>query len=335
MKAPRFWSGKVDPYSREAAPLTRLLLTPAAWIYSAITARRIKTATPVETDATVICVGNLTAGGVGKSPIVKALRDRISAKTDLRVATLSRGYGGKLKGPLKVDPTLHIAADVGDEPLMLSQSGESWIGADRAAAGLAMAAEGVSVIIMDDGHQNPGLYKDFSFVAFDAADPIGNGHIIPKGPLRESVAAGLSRAEAIILVGEGEFNIEEGLTALPRLRARTVPTSNLPSGPLVAFAGIGRPEKFFETLTEMNADVRDAVPFGDHHVYSDADLRYLKALALDNDARLVTTEKDYARLSEEDRGYVDFLTIGVEFDDTNLLDSLIENVLKQRSDDQS
>lgn len=323
MREPRFWARDVDPKSREAAPILRLLLTPAAWLYAEVTRRKIRSAVPVDIAPLVICVGNLTAGGVGKSPVVAALREHIREQHQVRVATLSRGYKGRLKAPTKVDPQVHSARDVGDEPYMLSFSGESWIGADRADAGQAMAADGVDVIIMDDGHQNPGLKKDFTIVVVDSAAGFGNGFVIPKGPLRETIAEGLSRADTIITMGDGHAPTDVYATNLPVFRGSIKPAIELPAGRYVAFAGIGRPEKFFDTLEALGASMRDSVPFPDHHVFTDGDLRYLRRLAQDHDAQLITTEKDYVRLPEPARDGIAYLPIRVEFDKPGPFNQLI------------
>ena len=328
MKEPYFWSAGLDPNSRESAPVTRALLTPLAWLYAAITAQKIKSAKPTKVTATVICVGNISAGGVGKSPVVAALRNRLSQNRNCRVASLSRGFGGSLKGPLKVDPLSHSAAEVGDEPFMLAQSGESWIGADRAAAGWAMSQAGVDIIIMDDGHQNTGLAKDFTFVVVDSVTAFGNGYVIPKGPLREPVASGLARANAIIVMGDAETPEAITNANLPILRAAIVPSASVPTKPFVAFAGIGRPAKFFDTLTSLGADIRDSIPFADHHFYSNRDLSYLRDLATDHNASLITTEKDLARLSLAQRSGITSLPIKAQFEDTGLLDNLLSSVLK-------
>ena len=333
MREPRFWSGEIDPRSREAAPLLRFLLTPFAWIYSGVTKRKIASAKPLKVRPYVICVGNLTVGGVGKSPIVAALRAYYEKSTDLRVATLSRGYKGKLKGPLQVDPEVHTARDVGDEPLMLSTSGEAWIGANRAAAGQMMSNDAVDIVIMDDGHQNPSLHKDFSIIVVDAKAAFGNGHVIPKGPLRETIEAGLARTNAIIVVGDGDLpEVLEG-RPLPIFRATIVPVGAPPAQPYVAFAGIGRPEKFFDTLTALNVDLKDAVPFPDHHKFTDGDLSYLRKLAGDYQATLITTEKDYVRLSSEEREGIVTLPIQVQFDREQDLDKLLTSVIKPRPDE--
>ncbi|WP_300378676.1 tetraacyldisaccharide 4'-kinase [Henriciella sp.] len=330
MRPPRFWSGEIDPRSREAAPLTRLLLSPFAALYARTTAHRIKTAEPLKLDIPVVCVGNLTAGGTGKSPVAASLRTHLQSRyPDARIATLSRGYGGRLKGPLKVNFASHAAAEVGDEPLMLAAGGEAWIGADRAAAGQAMQADGVDLIIMDDGHQNPGLQKDVSLVVVDSEAGFGNGFVIPKGPLREPIAAGLARADAVVLTGD--TGTPEGLPGdqLPVLRTSIKPVADLQPQPYVAFAGIGRPEKFFDTLEAHGAKPADAVPFPDHHVYSRSDLTYLRQLASQYDAQLITTEKDFVRLRHDQRDGIVTLPIRAEFADTATLDKLLEAVTQK------
>lgn len=328
MREPRFWSREVDPRSREAAPLLRFLLTPFAWGYAVITRQRIRRVEPISVPATVICIGNLTAGGVGKSPVVAALRAHIEDVHKRRVATLSRGYKGRLKGPIRVDTRHHTASDVGDEPLMLAAAGEAWIGADRATAGTAMSAAGVEVILMDDGHQNPSLAKDLTIIVVDASAGFGNGFVIPKGPLREPVRDGLSRADAIIIMGEGTPPAELARTDLPTFHGRLVPLEVPLQQPYVAFAGIGRPEKFFDTLTALGADLRDSVPFADHHAFTDADLRYLRRLADDHSAQLITTEKDFARLPQEKRENIHTLPVAVQFDRPTELDTVIASVIR-------
>ena len=328
MREPRFWARDVDPKSREAAPLLRFMLSPLAWTYGAVTRRKIARVTPHKVSATVICIGNLTAGGVGKSPVVAALRDHIQSTYNLRVATLSRGYKGKLSGPLQVDLDKHTASDVGDEPLMLAASGESWIGADRAVAGQAMSDAGVDVIVMDDGHQNPGLTKDLSFIVVDSAMGFGNGFVIPKGPLREPVMTGLARADAVIIIGGANPPAIIFDSDKPVFKGKTVPIETPPPGAYVAFAGIGRPEKFFDTLTALSVDLRDAVPFPDHHTFSAADFRYLRQLAADHGARLITTEKDFARLPQADRTDIETLPIRIQFEQFEALDKLIADVIK-------
>lgn len=330
MKPPRFWASGLDPRSREAAPLTRVLLTPISALYAFMVNRKLKFATPVDVGLPVICIGNLTVGGVGKTPIVQAVRAHLS-DAGMRSASLSRGYGGKLKGPLKVSPGDHSAADVGDEPLMLASSGESWIGADRAAAAQAMKDAGVQDIIMDDGHQNHGLQKTLSLIVIDAGTAFGNGHMIPKGPLREPIASGLARADAVILIGDGETPPEVTQSSLPVWRAKLMPQSLPPTGPLVAFAGIGRPEKFFDGLKAAGASLAEEVPFPDHHAFTSADLDYLQTLSTERGASLITTEKDHVRLPPEMRSRVAVFPIAAQFEMPTALDDILAPVLKGAS----
>lgn len=326
MRAPHFWSAGLDPRSREAAPLTRLLLTPLALAYRLGVQNKLKRASPASVDIQVICVGNLTVGGVGKTPVVAAIRSALAAR-GLRAATLSRGYAGRIKGVARVQPGIHSAAEVGDEPLMLAASGESWIGRDRVAAAREMLADGVQVIVMDDGHQNPSLRKDLSLVVIDTAAPFGNGHLLPKGPLREPVADGLARAHAIILMGEGGVPPSVMLAETPVLRARVEPLEAMPEGPLVAFAGIGRPLKFFDALKAAGADLREAVGYGDHHAYREGELKFLHKLASHHGARLITTTKDHVRLSQPEQQRVLAFPVVARFEDASRLNALLAPII--------
>lgn len=328
MKAPWFWQAGLDPKSREAAPLTRMLLTPVSALYLHLLRRKLAKAVPEDAPVPVICIGNLTAGGAGKTPVTEAIRNRIN-QTGLRAASLSRGHGGSERGPLKVDPAVHDYQQVGDEPLLLAQSGEAWIGRDRPQAARAMAADGVSLILMDDGHQNPSLRKDLTLIVIDAGAPFGNGHVLPKGPLREPVAEGLARADAVILMGEGPVPAEVTASGLPLLRAHLQPARPAPSGPLIAFAGIGRPQKFFDSLKAAGGDLHDAVPFADHHPYTESDLNFLRGLARRDGAQLITTTKDHTRLPADVRAEIQAWPVHAVFEDTAPLDDLLAPLLKR------
>ncbi len=333
MREPYFWRD-IDPRSRLAAPMTRLLLTPFSWLYSWAGARRIAKATsPFDPGVPVICIGNLTLGGAGKTPVSAAVR-RWFNDSGVRAATLSRGYGGSETGPLRVDSSSHTAAQVGDEPLMLAQAGESWISRKRPDGAREMAGSGVRVIIMDDGHQNPELRKTLSVVVIDAAEPFGNGHVFPKGPLREPVARGLSRANAVILMGDGPIPAAVAQSGLSVLRARLAPPASAAPGIYVAFAGIGRPTRFFDSLSAMPGVIlADAVPFPDHHPYTQTDLDYLEKLANERSATLITTEKDYMRLPANIRDRVRVLPVSAVFDEPEALGGLLQRVLQGIRDD--
>lgn len=326
MKEPIFWHER-DLRARRSAPITRLLLTPLANIYAWAGADRIRKAQPFKADIPVICVGNLTVGGSGKTPVVAAIRDWFQTR-GIRAASLSRGYKGEHKGPLKVDFTAHDAKLVGDEPLMLACSGEVWIGADREEAARAMTHDGVQLIIMDDGHQNPTLHKDLSVLVIDGGNPYGNGFVFPKGPLREPVERGLSRADGVIVMGKLAHDIEALKTFnKPVLQGHVRPRGAPPLGKLLAFAGIGRPQKFFDTLQEAGGDIAETVPFPDHYAFTKGDLSYLRALASEREATLITTEKDYVRLAADERDGVLAFPVTADLPQTDV-DALLEPVLK-------
>lgn len=326
MRPPYFWSAGLDPASRDAAPMLRFLLTPVAALYARAIDQKLKSTMPGRTGVPVICVGNLTVGGSGKTPVVAEIVSRFHAM-GVRAASLSRGYGGRLRGPSKVDPAAHMAKDVGDEPLMLAAKGEAWIGRDRFGAAEEMVRAGVGAIVMDDGHQNPSLHKDLSCVVVDAGAPFGNGFVLPKGPLREPVAAGFARAQVILLSGEGDVPEPVLATGKPVLRFTLTPVAAAPDGPLLAFAGIGRPAKFFDALTRAGGDVCDGISFDDHHPYTDGDLKHLRSLASHLKARLVTTEKDFARLPVSLRDNILTFPVRARFDDPEGLDALLRAVL--------
>lgn len=326
MREPHFWT-VTEKRSRASAPVVKLLMTPLSMIYRWAGQNRIAKATPVDAGVPVICIGNLTLGGAGKTPVTATVRAYFERK-GARVASLSRGYRGSLVGPARVDSATHTAAEVGDEPLMLSALGEAWISKDRPAGALAMKAAGVQVVIMDDGHQNPTLKKTLSIVVIDATNPFGNGHIFPKGPLRERVADGLARADAVVLMGDGD--VPDALAAFKGvvLRAHLAPLAQLPPGRYVAFAGIGKPERFFDSLqAQPGVELSEGVPFPDHHAFQPSDLSFLMKLAKERDAQLVTTDKDHVRLPAEMKGRVMRASVEAKFEDEAALHALLDRVL--------
>jgi tetraacyldisaccharide 4'-kinase len=324
MRPPEFW--RADARGRDTALALRMLLTPVSWAYAAAAAHRLRSTTPRHAPVPVICVGNLTVGGAGKTPVTRAIR----AKLGPGAHTLSRGYGGRLEGPLRVTPEMD-AREVGDEPLLHARDGEAWIARDRFAGAMAAAQAGARALIMDDGFQNPALAKDVSILVFDPEYGVGNGAVLPAGPLREDLDAGLSRAEGIVML----HNNADAPPALPHwlsqftkpiLHAHIAPVGERQAGKLVAFAGLARPEKFFDTLEATGAELEETVPYADHHPYSEDDLGFLNQLAEERGARLITTEKDAARLTPEWRARVAVLPITAKFADEAALDALLAPV---------
>ena len=318
MMPPRFWQDSDAVVGRALAPL--------GWLYAEATAWRLRHANPWRAPATVICVGNLTAGGAGKTPVVRDLAARL-IKAGRRPAILSRGYGGRLRGPLAVDPERHSAADVGDEPLLLARDAPCWIARDRAAGARAAIDGGADVILMDDGLQNPDLVQDLRLVVVDGAIGFGNGRALPAGPLRERIAAGLGRADALILIGEDSHRVEARFgSTLPVLRAMLTlsDAESIKGGRLIAFAGIGRPEKFRLSLAEAGAEIVDFQPFADHHPFTESELEKLADAAHRSNAALATTEKDWVRLPPSWRGRIRAAPVELVWRDDGEIARLLE-----------
>lgn len=324
MQAPHFWSNPPD-----RPGLAARLLAPLAGLWAAVTRRRLARAPAARLGVPVVCVGNVTAGGAGKTPVVIALAMRLAAR-GIAVHVISRGHGGRLAGPVRVDPDRHTAAEVGDEPLLLAAFAPVWVARDRAAAGRAAEAAGAQVVLMDDGLQNPDIDKALSLVVVDAGFGFGNGRVIPAGPLREPVEDGLARANLIVLVGEPDaraaFLAQWPGLPLPVAEARIVP---LPTGMdweglrTVAFAGIGRPEKFYATLRSLGADIVAARSFADHEPFEPRVLARLEAEAVAAGAQLVTTEKDSVRLPPDFRRHVLVLPVRLDVEDWQPMDNAL------------
>jgi tetraacyldisaccharide 4'-kinase len=297
MREPAFWW--------RAAGLQAGLLAPAAAVYGAVAGRRLAR-TGRRAGVPVVCIGNPTLGGAGKTPTAIAMARMLAAAGE-RPVLLSRGYGGTLAGPLLVDPALHRAVDVGDEPLLLAHVAPTVVARDRVKGAAAALAAGASVIVMDDGFQNPSLAKDFSVLVVDARRGIGNGRVFPAGPLRAPLELQLLRAHALVVVGQSEGAAAVVAAArardIPVLAARLDPDrafiDALGGGRVLAFAGIGDPERFFATLRDAGIAVAATKSFADHHRYTRAEARGLCEHAEREGLILVTTEKDLARIKDD------------------------------------
>lgn len=321
MRAPAFWSGRT---------LVSTLLLPLGAAYAATGRIRRMMAKPWKPPVSVICVGNLVAGGAGKTPVAQAIaRHMISRGVDVHF--LSRGYGGKLKGPVRVIPGIHQAADVGDEPLLLAGTAPCWVAADRVAGAQAAVADGAQVIVMDDGHQNPNLAKSASIVVVDGGAGFGNGRVIPAGPLREPIAEGLARADAVAILGEDNAGIAARLPeGMPVLHGHLKPTEEsrtLDGETVLAFAGIGRPEKFFDTVRTLGCNVIGTRAFPDHHPYSYREAKEIVDAAWAAGALPVTTAKDAVRLPGDLRAPVMVVEVEVAWHEPELLDRILLEAL--------
>jgi tetraacyldisaccharide 4'-kinase len=296
MREPAFWHGP--------ASLKSHLLQPLAALYGAIAAKRLERK-GIDAGIPVFCVGNYHTGGAGKTPTVLALAKLLRELGEVPVV-LSRGYGGQLRGPVKVDPSRHSAADVGDEPLMLAGRLPVVIARDRADGAALAKSQGASVLVMDDGFQNPAVVKDASIIVIDSHRGLGNGKVFPAGPLRAPLGPQIARTDALVVVGDGVaakmLATEIAVRGKPVLAARLKPDdaslSSLQGRRVLAFAGIGDPARFFNTLRNSGVDVVRERAFPDHHVFSKADIDGLLSEARGDGLTLVTTEKDLARLKQ-------------------------------------
>lgn len=312
MRPPEFWASDAWPAR---------LLDPAGRVYGLAGSLRRCLTTPSRVPVPVICVGNLTVGGTGKTPIAIEIARQLQAAGS-NPHLLSRGYRGDLTGPAWVDPARHDASAVGDEPLLLAEVAPTWVSRDRAAGARAAVAVGAGAIVMDDGFQNPGLVQDVALVVVDGEVGFGNHRLLPAGPLREPVAPALARADAVVIVGPDRHGLRPGLPAGAPVLAATLVAEDgetLRGRRVVAFAGIGRPAKFFASLREAGAQVLEQRAFADHHRYTPPELDRLQAQAERLGAALVTTAKDRVRLPEPLRDHVLVLPVRVRFEETEAL----------------
>lgn len=331
MREPAFWW----------QPGKGSLLSPFAGIYGAGAWLRMQ-AQGRNVGVPVICLGNLTVGGAGKTPAALAVARLLLAAHE-RPFFLSRGYGGRLRGPVLVNPAIHTAADVGDEPLMLARLAPTIVARDRVAGAEAARFDGAGIIVMDDGFQNPSLIKDLAILIVDGRRSIGNGWVIPAGPLRAPLKSQVARAHALVVVGppDGAANVIEAARrqGLPIFHGRLEPDRNslaaLGGHRVLAFAGIGDPEKFFTTLTEAGIVLAEREAFPDHHRYTKSDAQKLIARADAQSLVLMTTEKDQARLAGNPklavlRNRASVLPVRFVVDEADAFQDMVLKVTKRR-----
>ncbi len=323
MKAPDFWKSN-------RGGLLSTLLAPAGFVYGLGTAARQKWGKSWTCPIPLICVGNLVAGGAGKTPVVMDVARRVrQAGIDAHIIT--RGYGGTEKGPLKVSRELYDARAVGDEALILSEVAPTWVSDDRPAGCRRAMTEGAGLVVLDDGFQDPSCRKSLSILVVDGACGFGNARIIPAGPLRESVKSGLQRADGVAILGEDRANVGETVgNHCPVLRA-TIEVdrefSALEGEKVLAFAGIGVPDKFFRSARAHGLDVVKTEAFADHHHFTDRELARLSAEAEMMGATLLTTTKDLVRLPPDMREAVKALPVHVVWDNEEEINQLLNPVI--------
>ena len=291
IKSPKHW---------QRAGIVPLLLSPLSLIYRMASAFPRMIANPLRADIPVICVGNIVAGGAGKTPIAIDIATRLK-NIGKSPHIITRGYGGDAIGPIMVEAGANWH-DTGDEAILLAAAAPTWVAKDRKAGVANATNNGADMVILDDGFQNPSLIKDLSIVVVDGGFGFGNKMLLPAGPLRESINSGISRAGAVVIIGDDKqgarASILESNAKIEILQARLRPTNGdeLKDRDVVAFAGIGRPEKFFETLAEIGCNIKSSHSFPDHHEYSIRDISPILEMAEKINAVVVTTEKDAVKI---------------------------------------
>lgn len=325
-RAPSFWYRT----KREDTPALEKMLNPFSALYGLGHFINLKTTKKRSVKIPVICVGNIIAGGSGKTPALQSIH-RLIEKHNLakNPCFLSRGYGGMEIGPLKIDTQKNNALEVGDEPLLLARQCPTIISRIRYKGGEYAQELGHDIILMDDGMQNLSLHKDLTFLVINGSQGLGNGKLIPAGPLRETLDVGLRRANAVLFIGEDQRGIKEKIPSdVPVFEGKIVPkfTGNT-SKTYYGFAGIGHPDKFLRTLEKNNIKLCGFKSFPDHHPYSDQDINTLYERAARHNADLITTEKDHLRLSQKNQKKITAYPIAIEWNDEEKLAEFIKNAL--------
>lgn len=317
MKTPEFWY--------RPPGLAALLLAPLSLVWRLGGKLRRRFARPKRIGALFILVGNVVAGGAGKTPVVLALARKLQHEGQ-RVHIIAKGYGGSLRGPVRVDPVFHNAKEVGDEPLLLAEAAPTWVGRDRLATA-EIAAIGADVVISDDGLQNPDLLPDITFLVMDGVAGFGNGRVMPAGPLREPLANALSRATAVVQIGGNPRDL-----GCPRLMADMTPREAewMKNANLVPFAGIGRPEKFFATCTTSGGKVISTFTYPDHHIFTDREMEEITKHAADSNAVAVTTAKDFVRVPPLYQPHVRVVRVGLDWREPAALNEIVHALIKPK-----
>ena len=330
MRTPSYWFTDPDKPDWRAR-----LLSPLGWLYGFGTARRVAGANDAyRASVPVVCIGNINAGGTGKTPTTIALAQRLISQGKV-VHIVSRGHRGSEEGPLRVDERQHGADQVGDEPLLMAAFAPTWIARDRVKGVQAAEASGAEIILMDDGFQNPSVHKTLSIVVVDAVKGFGNARCIPAGPLREPVRAGMKRADLLLSVGHARAQTLfqqkwDKLITCPHATGQLEPLQtgmDWEGMNVLAFAGIGLPEKFFATVSDLGANLLRAEALADHQPLTDALMKRLEIEAAALGAQLVTTEKDAVRLPDGFRRKVLTVPVRLELEDWSAVDAALARIL--------
>ncbi|MDF7674867.1 tetraacyldisaccharide 4'-kinase [Acetobacteraceae bacterium ESL0697] len=309
------------------------LLSPVSYLTHYLGQKRL--ARPSEhVSVPVLCIGNITVGGAGKTPLTLDFIKRLK-KLGHTPHVITRGYGGQRHKFHKVDLQHDNAATVGDEALLLAAKAPTWCGLDRVLNAQKAITEGADCLILDDGFQNPSLYKDMSLLVFDGEFGVGNNHLLPAGPLRETLEGALERTQGAVIIGPDRHKLEQKFPpSLPCAHLAFYPRPEIRAllgKQVIAFAGIGRPEKFFDMLREAGLYLLHTIPFPDHHTYDNTDLNDLAMLAKIPGTALVTTAKDAVKLPPEFLRIVTIVQVDLYWEKPEMADYLLEKLFSQKT----
>jgi tetraacyldisaccharide 4'-kinase len=318
---PKFWDQPKTCFS--------YLLEPLSWLYRTGAALHKFFQRPYRASVPVVSIGNLVLGGAGKTPVTIALAQKLQIM-GFTPHIISRGYGGFITGPIQVNLTHHESHQVGDEPLLLAKYAPTWVSKRRQAAVNLAIESGADILLLDDAHQNYTLEKDLSFVVINSVQGLGNGRVFPAGPLRQPLKSGLKNTTAVVFITQNNDPLPDYLRShsCPVIRARVIPIDPKPCA-VIAFAGIGHPEKFRQTLLEAGYEIKAFLPFPDHYPYKDEDLRTLRMRARAERACLITTEKDAMRIPPTSREDVLVLSMKLVFASDTMVESLFKKLRKR------
>ncbi len=322
LKAPKFWYQKKDTYLSN-------LLYPLSLLFRFGTKIRNFISKTQKVTLPIICIGNIVVGGAGKTPVALKI-GKLLIKAGYKPNFISKGYTGLIKNSTLVK-SWHSAKSVGDESILLSEVADTWVGLDRIKSA-KLAENNSNCLIMDDGFQNPTIFKDFSIIVINASQEFGNKRVIPSGPLRESIKRGLTRTNLIIVIGETTEKLKKLIPKdIPIVNAKfEIKKENkiFKGQNIIAFAGIAYPEKFFQSLDEEGAKILRKITFPDHHIYTENDLLSLAEIANKTKSILVSTKKDYVRVPKSFRSLVNTLEGEIVFDDEDFLVEILSNVIE-------
>ena len=327
IKSPKFWSEKDSAITKWLTPISKL--------YSLIASLKINSVIPEKASVPVVCVGNVSLGGAGKTPTVELVCNILKEKSYIP-HILTGGYGGYLKNVVRVDPSMHYYLQVGDEALLSATVAPTWVGKNRINSGKAAVLSGANILVMDDGLQNNCIEKDVKILVVDSKQGFGNEHIFPAGPLRESIESGVKKSDLVLIIGDKNQELEDRIRqvkiSMPVFYAhiKVTETVSVANNKVIGFCGLGYPDKFKKTLLDCGFEVVDFIAFSDHHPYTITEVQKLLKASKNMDAKLITTKKDYVKIPDVFKADISVIGIKLEPQDDSFKNFLLSRLQKDK-----